>query len=229
MSFICSYCHTLFFQLLSIVYVVLAPQKSISPWLPVVLLLCFLSSCATPPAPQVNLNADAHQLSLEQHQEWMIKGKLGFKSPEKKQSANFRWQQLQQSYQLNLTSIIGTSLLSLQGNADKVTLIADDKTYQDSDPSQLIWRVTGWRIPVEKLQMWVKGQHQQGDNITTSEQGWLSQLQPNCKHCSNWLINYDNYKLVDNVWLPHKVSLYNNIDNSQLLIRINKWDLHGKS
>ena len=85
-----------------------------------------------PPRPIVSLNSPTHQLSLKQLDHWSIKGKLGFKSPEKKQSANFRWQQSPQQYQLNMTSIIGTSLVKMQGSDDGVTLIADDETYQDS-------------------------------------------------------------------------------------------------
>ncbi|GAC22316.1 lipoprotein insertase outer membrane protein LolB [Paraglaciecola arctica] len=190
------------------------------------ILIFYLAGCATPPKPTVSLNSAAHQLSLEQQDHWLIKGKLGFKSPEKKQSANFRWQQTQDQYQLNMTSIIGTSLLNMRGDDEGVTLVADDETYQDADASHLIWRVTGWQIPVEKLRFWIKGQHQNKDQVITSEQGWVSQLQPICDNCENWLINYDNYKLVDKVWLPHKVVLNNSLNNSQLLIRINTWDLH---
>jgi outer membrane lipoprotein LolB len=205
---------------------VLAIRPCMKQTLSVLILILFLAGCATSPQPIVSLNSSAHQLSLKQQDHWLIKGKLGFKSPEKKQSANFRWQQIQQQYQLNMTSIIGTSLLNMKGDEEGVTLITDDETYQDSDPSYLIWRVTGWQIPVEKLRFWIKGQHQRNDKVMTSEQGWVSQLQPICNNCENWLINYDNYKLVDEVWLPHKVVLDNSLNNSQLLIRVNKWDLH---
>jgi outer membrane lipoprotein LolB len=205
---------------------VLASYLCIKQTLPAFILILLLASCATPPKPTVSLNSSSHQLSLKQQEHWSIKGKLGFKSPDKKQSANFRWQQTQQQYQLNLTSIIGTSLLKMQGNEEVATLVADDETYQDSDPSHLIWRVTGWQIPVEKMRFWIKGQHQNNDLVVTSEQGWVSQLQPICNNCKNWLINYDNYKLIDNIWLPHKVVLRNKTNNSQLLVRINAWDLH---
>jgi len=205
---------------------VLASYLCIKQTLPAFILILLLTSCATPSKQTVSLNSSSHQLSLKQQEHWSIKGKLGFKSPDKKQSANFRWQQTQQQYQLNLTSIIGTSLLKMQGNEEVATLVADDETYQDSDPSHLIWRVTGWQIPVEKMRFWIKGQHQNNDKVITSEQGWVSQLQPICNNCKNWLINYDNYKLIDNIWLPHKVVLRNKSNNSQLLVRINAWDLH---
>ena len=211
---------------MSVIQTVLVNHPSVKQTLSTLILIIFLASCATPPQSTINLNSAAHQLSLEQQGHWLIKGKLGFKSPEKKQSANFRWQQTQQQYQLNLTSIIGTSLLNMKGNEQSATLITDDETYHDSDPSHLIWRVTGWQIPVEKLRFWIKGQHQKNDQVLTSEQGWVSQLQPVCTNCENWIINYDNYKLVNDIWLPYKVVLNNRLNNSQLLIRVNKWDLH---
>jgi outer membrane lipoprotein LolB len=210
----------------SVIQTVLISRLCIKQTLSALILILFLAGCATSPQPIVSLNSSAHQLSLKQQDHWLIKGKLGFKSPEKKQSANFRWQQTQQQYQLNMTSIIGTSLLNMQVDEKGVTLIADDETYQDSDPSDLIWRVTGWQIPVEKLRFWIKGQHQKKDKVIFSEQGWVSQLQPICRNCKNWLINYDDYKLVDAIWLPHKVVLNNRLNDSQLLIRVNKWDLY---
>ena len=214
------------FYLKSVIQTVLISCLCRKQTLFVLTFILFLAGCATSPQPIISLNSSAHQLSLKQQDHWLIKGKLGFKGPEKKQSANFRWQQRQQQFQLNMTSIIGTSLLNMKGNEKGVTLVANDETYQDSNPSDLIWRVTGWQIPVEKLRFWIKGQHQKNDKVITSEQGWVRQLQPNCDNCENWLINYDNYKLVVGIWLPHKVVLKNRLNNSQLLIRVNKWDLY---
>lgn len=165
----------------------------------------------------------AHQQGLSQLTQWKIQGRLGFKSADKKQSASFNWQQNKQEYKLNLTSVIGTSLLKMSGDRDSVTLEVDDETYQDNDPSFLIWRITGWQIPVEQFPFWVKGQHQEQAEVTTSQQGWVTQIKPNCNNCDNWLINYDNYKLVKNNWLPHNIVLNNTSNNSQLLIRVNAW------
>ncbi len=226
MSLVCSYCLNRFFHLKSVIQTVLDSRPFINQTLSALILTFFLTGCATSPEPLVNLNSTAHQISLNQQDSWLIKGKIGFKSTEKKQSANFRWQQTQQQFQLNMTSIIGTSILKMQGDEQSVTLITDDESYQDSDPSHLIWRVTGWQIPVEKLRIWIKGQHQKLDKVIISKQGWVNQLQPICNNCQNWIINYDNYKLVNEIWLPHKVVLNNSLNNSQLLIRINQWDLH---
>ncbi|MGS2721236.1 lipoprotein insertase outer membrane protein LolB [Paraglaciecola aestuariivivens] len=203
----------------------LAYQAHIKPILLVSLLLAFLTGCATAPAPSINLHAQQHQQALAKLKNWTIKGKIGFKGPSKKQSANFRWQQQSQQYQINLTSIIGSALLSLNNKNGVVELITDEQTYLDKDPANLIWRVSGWQIPVEPLRIWIKGQYQANDQVKMSPQGWLAQLTPVCENCSGWRIEYNQYKKVGELWLPHKVVLSNSLTNSQLLIRINDWSL----
>ena len=185
-----------------------------------------VSGCATPPTQDVSLHSAHHQSMLAEKNNWLIKGKIGFKSPEKKQSANMRWQQKPAEYQLNLTSIIGTSILKMTGDTQHVSLEVDDKTYQDTDPSRLIWRITGWQIPIKDLQYWIKGQHKPNDWVTISEQGWVTQLTPVCDYCENLVIDYANYQLVDQLWLPHKITLNNQSNNSQLLIKVNTWTLN---
>ena len=189
----------------------------------VVSLILFLVSCAQTPMPQAKLNSTQHQKSLIQLQTWHIKGRLAFTSKDKKQSASFSWQQSQQQYKLNLTTIIGTSLLKMHGNKQQVTLEADDEVYHDTDASFLIWRMTGWQIPVEQFPIWVKGQVTDNASAITAEQGWVTQIQPNCDHCEDWLINYDNYKLVGDIWLPHEITFHNRSNNNKLLIRVNSW------
>ncbi len=191
--------------------------------LSVFLLVVSCAQSPVPPPEKLNLNSQAHQLSLKRFSTWSIQGKLGFKSPEKKQSARFNWQQEQKHYTLNLTSIIGTSLLKMSGDLNQVELKNDGKTYQDTDASFLIWRMTGWQIPVEHFPEWVKGLHQAEDQIMTAAQGWVTQIKPSCDNCDGWVVNYSDYQKVQNIWLPHKIVLINQNTSSQLLIRVNSW------
>ncbi|MCF2949740.1 lipoprotein insertase outer membrane protein LolB [Paraglaciecola aquimarina] len=193
------------------------------PRLSVFCLTLVLFACAQTPIPQAQLNSVQHQKSLSEFKNWQIKGRLGFKSPNKKQSANFSWQQKQSEYKLNLTSVIGTSILKMYGDKNQVTLEADDEVHQDSNASFLIWRMTGWQIPVEQFPIWIKGQITQNADFINAEQGWVTQIQPNCDQCEDWLINYDNYKLVGDTWLPHTITFLNRSNNNQLLIRVNSW------
>ncbi|MFT4994393.1 MAG: outer membrane lipoprotein LolB [Paraglaciecola sp.] len=195
------------------------------------ILFCFISllfACASPtPLPKMKSSTE-HQAQLAALQNWQIKGRLGFKGPGEKFSASLNWRQKSENYQLKLSSVLGTSLLEMHGEPGNVALEVDDQLYQDSDPGQLIWQITGWHIPVAHLPQWIKGQLVGNDKALTSPQGWAQQIQPQCLACQAWLIAYDNYQLLDTdggdeLWLPHKIVLKNSTTQSTIIIRVNTW------
>jgi outer membrane lipoprotein LolB len=185
-----------------------------------------MAGCAHQPSisPTLPVDSQVHQQSLASYKNWTIQGKIGFKSPEKKQSASLRWLQTRKKYQLNLTSILGSSILSMQGDEQNVLLKVGKDTYQDTDASFLIWRTTGWEIPVEHFPTWVKGAYRNQDHVVLSDQGWVTQLNPSCSNCEQWEIHYSAYQFVEKRWLPHKITLKNKMNNSQLLIKVNTWN-----
>jgi outer membrane lipoprotein LolB len=187
-----------------------------------------LSACVAGPSTPVNINSTEHQKKLASLESWRIEGRLAYKSPKEKKSASLNWRQNVEKYQLNLSTVFGTSLLEMKGEPNFVVLDADDKHYQDTDPTRLIWRTTGWTIPVSHFPEWIKGLAADTDKTLYTPEGWVQQIQSNCFACKDWLINYDQYKLVngleiDELWLPHKIVLINTTTNSQIIIRVNKW------
>ena len=191
-------------------------------------ILISLSACVSGPSTPADINSAEHQQKLTSIQNWRIEGRLAYKSPDEKKSASLNWRQNAQKYQFNLSTLFGTSLLEMKGEPNYVVLEADDKQYQDTDPSRLIWRTTGWRIPLSHFPQWIKGQTADTDKTLYSPEGLVQQIQSQCFACKDWLINYDKYKLVngleiDALWLPHKIVLVNATTNSQIIIRVNKW------
>lgn len=187
-----------------------------------------ITSCATPPPiTDVNINNKQHQLNLAALNHWQIIGKFGFKSPDKKpQSAYLSWQQNAKEYQFSLSSILGTSILSMNGSPELTTLKADGETYQDQNASELIWQITGWSLPVEHLPVWIKGQSLAADKVTLSEHGWINQLVPSCLNCLGWQINYSDYQLIEQSWLPHKIVMINPNKQIQVIIKVNTWSIN---
>lgn len=188
----------------------------------VLLAVLLLSACATAPR-QVKLDSRQHQTNLNNFSQWQINGRMAFKSPDDKFSANLFWQQIDQGYQLKLSSMFGTSLLSMLGDQQSVELKVDDELYQDTDASHLIWRITGWDIPVSHFPRWIKGQSRPEDQVIYSEQGWVSQLIPTCATCDGWQLSYSDYQQVDKLWLPHRIDLHHQALNKQIMIKVNKW------
>lgn len=183
-----------------------------------------LSGCASQPQPVVQLNSNVHQQNLANFDKWQLSGRLAFKSPEDKFSANLNWTQDQQAYRVKLTSFIGTSLLEMEGSPGFARIEADDKEYQGSDASRLIRRITGWNIPIEDLPVWIKGQVNPQDQATFDDKGLVKQVSAACFLCDNWQISFDQYKPLDDIWLPHRITLTNrDAPDNQIKIRINKW------
>ncbi|NCP65309.1 MAG: outer membrane lipoprotein LolB [Paraglaciecola sp.] len=194
-------------------------------------LLGFLSllllACAhQAPKPTVRVDAEQHQAGLAELTTWQIAGRFGFKGPEQKQSASLHWAQQGQNYQLTLSTILGTAILSMQNDNGLITAKADDKNYTGINASELIWQMTGWTIPVDQLPIWIKGQYTVNDQVVMNEQGFVSQLAPTCLTCQGWLISYSNYQVVENKWLPHKIVMTHSSRNVQVIIKVNAWTLN---
>ncbi len=188
-----------------------------------ILITILLSACATPPPTNIQVNSQEHQAKLSQIQHWKLKGRMAFKGSDEKFSANVNWQQIDDSYHLSLNTMLGINILTMQGDKESAELNADDEQYQDTDASHLIWRITGWQIPVSQFPFWIKGQAQPTDKVIYAQSGVIEQLIPVCDNCAGWLISYQDYHQVDNVWLPHNIKLNNSALGNQILIRVNQW------
>lgn len=189
------------------------------------LMSALLSACATPPPSHIQVNSKEHQGKLSEIQQWNLKGRMAFKSADEKFSANLNWQQIEDSYHLSLNTMLGINILSMHGDKDSVELDADGEHYQDTDASHLIWRITGWQIPVSQFSFWIKGQAGPTDQAIYEQSGVVNQLIPHCDTCIGWLISYSDYRQVGDVWLPHNIKLNNSPLGNQILIRVNKWTI----
>ena len=188
-----------------------------------ILVTVLLNACATRSPSNIQVNSKAHQVKLSQIQQWKLKGRMAFKSTDEKFSANLNWQQIEDSYHLSLNTMLGINILSMHGDNHSVELDADDEHYQDTDASHLIWRITGWQIPVSQFPFWIKGQAGPTDQAIYAQSGVVSQLIPHCDNCTGWLISYSDYRQLGDVWLPHNITLDNPSLGNQILIRVNQW------
>ncbi|WJG11314.1 lipoprotein insertase outer membrane protein LolB [Aliiglaciecola sp. LCG003] len=189
-----------------------------------IICVLLLNGCASKRIQNQSVDSVAHQQALSEFNHWKIKGRMAFKSADEKFSAYVRWEQLDQQYDLQLNTFIGTTLMSMEGYPGYAKLEADDKTYTDVNASDLIQRITGWNIPVAKLSMWVKGQHSDQESIIYDDLGLVNQLVSKCKRCSPWILTYSKYKLVDELLLPHQIELVNRKDKqNQIKIKITSW------
>lgn len=177
--------------------------------------------------------------NLQQLDQWRLKGKIAWISPTKRQSAYINWRQNKQAMDFTLSTILGINAASLIFDGKIAKLEADGNTYFDTSPSQLILQTTGWDIPIQSLQHWIKGAstdkpQKSAKNtmkISRFENGLVSQIISSCPSkrfsCSPWQIDYKAYKLeiINGIeyQLPSSIILTNLRSNALIKIRVNEW------
>lgn len=184
--------------------------------------LLFLSGCAQ----QISDNSvlkSKWQRDLHAQTDWQTQGKLAFIHPEKRQSANYHWMTRQQHTQLNLTSFIGTSILSMEKNADAVNVTVEGKQYQDTNAQNLIYRLTGFNLPFVNDDNWLKGLPNTPD-YEVDHQGRVIQAKLTDENAGTWLVNYQQYKKHQGYWLPYSITLQQH--DLKLKLKIFTWQFN---
>jgi len=200
-----------------------------------ILALCFtltLSGCSvfndTPPvlsSEQVNLNWTTHQARLTALSNWSISGKLAIFINDDRDTANLYWKQQGEDYSIQLTSFIGTRILSIKKNSQGVEIInhAGDK-FTGPVAEQLIETISpGLHLPISSLQQWIKG-NPVNASYQLNLQNKLAHLIGNDTNNGLWDIQYQQYQTFSGVTLPRKLDLKR--DNLRLKIAINQWQLN---
>lgn len=182
----------------------------------------FISGCAQKISTVDYIYPD-WKTRLDQQTQWQVQGKMAFISTEQRQSANLNWQHDERNSDMVLTSFIGTRILSLQQNPQGAVLEYDGNTYTDQDASRLLYRLTGFSIPLDNAAKWLKGTAQ-NEQASFDEQGRLKTLLWQAENGQQWHITYANYRKQDGYWLPEKLTLKN--QHIRIKIQLNDWQLH---
>jgi|GEM_PF-860205 len=124
----------------------------------IVLSLCFsiLSGCSTWQSQEDSPAAVAKaEPFLGDH--WEIQSKIGFKTPDQSGSANMKWVQNGESYNILITDPLGRTLGQVKSNGFKVQFITKDKTVEANSADDVVFRLLGRPFPVSQLKYWIKG------------------------------------------------------------------------
>lgn len=187
----------------------------------ILLLLAILAGCAVKP----NTEISTVTANLTLPRQWTIEGRIAFKTPEDKFSASMQWQQNQEDYQLRLSKLIGGTLLLLESQNDSVVLEFDGKTYQDYNAERLLWRVTGWTLPVADFKYWIAGTlNPQSPPPSALKQDETSRLWA-FTSADNWQVQYKNYKVFSGRAMPHNLTIKK--DGIELKLRVSDWQFES--
>ncbi|ABO24780.1 lipoprotein insertase outer membrane protein LolB [Shewanella loihica] len=159
--------------------------------------------------------------SANQAEAWELQGKLAVRTPEDKFSTNLYWFHTQTNDDLTLTTMLGTTVMTLNKTPSQASLQIEDKVYQDSDAEELLRRLTGWSIPVDTLPLWITGQvSAQDEVVAVDEQGRPKEVL-NHTGSSPWHVSFNSWQEQSGAELPRLLQLER--DDIRLKLQVSQW------
>lgn len=158
---------------------------------------------------------------VQQASAWEMQGKLAVRTSQDRFSTNIYWLHSPQRDELTLTTVLGTTLLSLSSQDGLVTLNVDGETYQDTNAQRLLTRVSGWSIPIDSLPLWLTGQLTAGDKLISSDSQQRPSKLVNSQQLPPWQVEFKSWQKQSGADVPRLLNLTRG--DLRLKLQLNKW------
>jgi len=152
---------------------------------------------------------------------WSLEGRLAVSNETDGGSGQFRWKKSDSEILMDFHGALGRGAWKLEANAQGAELVlADGTIYRAGSIDHLIRQQVGWEIPVENLSWWVRGLAAPGKfrSRVVDDEGNISLLLQD-----GWSIEYDRYRVFDDINLPVKLTAHKGDWKVKLAIR--NWSL----
>ena len=126
------------------------------------------------------------QLKPPESLEYRASGKISARVDGRSSNANFRWQQGQGQYQIEIWGLLGQGRTWLRGNSEFMTVTRGDEVLAQGAPQDVMQTHLGFYLPVEVMWAWLTGeaatpdaevnQGVEGHIDAISEFGWRVEL-----------------------------------------------------
>ncbi len=166
-------------------------------------------------------NKTTHSHELEQFAHWRLQGKLGLKTPQDSKSAYLDWKNKDLDYRISLHGLFGLGRVQINKNGNEVEVKSKKEIYRDTSARLLLLNITGWDLPIEGLQYWIKGQLDP-TSVPKNIEYDQTNTQIQTLNQNGWNIRYLKYTSYKNLTLPSKLTASR--DGLKLTLVIKKWD-----
>ncbi len=193
-------------------------------------LILALNGCVTTPELSEQITDESHdrwaqrQQKLSSVHNWEIRGRVALFAGDDVYNLGLSWILEENHSTLKLEAALGQGMIQLEKNKTAVTLTTTKgETYFGENAEQVLLQSTGWSIPVEGLESWIKGiNHNNSEYFPDIDSaGRARSLRQD-----DWKINYLKYEKTtadgqNNLELPQKI--YMKRQNLALKIVIDQW------
>lgn len=186
-------------------------------------ILLFLAGCQN--LPPVDSLRPITINNANQAKAWELQGKLAIKTPNDKLSANLYWRHTEELDKLTLTTMLGTTVLTLEATPSSAHLNFDGKDFRDNNAQALLERVSGWSLPIADLPLWITGQVTAQDHIISFDNNGKAKQIQNIQNPRPWLVTFLSWHTQSGAEVPNQLRLERG--ELQLKLQINQWQALG--
>lgn len=189
------------------------------------LALLVLAACAAREpvreAAEAELEYDRRAEALDEWTAWGLTGRLSIDDGADGGSGRLDWTVRESTSQLHFRGALGQGAWQLELDDAGATLRkADGTVVEEPSVRELVMRETGWQVPVEALQWWIRGLAQPGSEAILEYDprgaGRLLALEQR-----GWRIEYGAYGEYAPHWLPTRLEATR--DEHRVKLAISRW------
>ena len=193
----------------------------------VVLVAIFVAGCAAIPPTAVRHPRRvwrAHRMRMMAIQRFRVSAQGAVRAGHHGGSLALRWIVKPAAYQMTGYGPFGRLIFRLRADAAGARLRTGRGHFHGASASRLLWRLTGWRLPVAGLRFWIRGIPAPGPvaRRRLDRAGLLASLRQN-----GWTIRYRRYRRTRTGRLPRLLTLTHAVTKGPgpvvVTIRINRW------
>lgn len=189
----------------------------------------FVLGCSTLPPEQESVEWQAHRSQLKALTQYTANGKLGYISPEQRQSLNVHWTYSANLTQVRLTTFLGQTVFNLTSTPNGSFIETyDGQKLSGKNINALIYQLTGLDIPIEQLSDWLIGLPASADQYQLNEFNTVGSLQKQLAN-KRWELDYNEYRsfpVDDRTYsLPMPTRMQLRQADTKLNLVVSKWTL----
>ena len=182
-------------------------EKNFSFLLPLFIFLC--ASCAAPlsrpPSDQIQQLWRARESALLPIQHWELRGRFAVRTDERGGQASLSWKRAAAQHSIRLNGPLGRGVVRINQDETGAELQdAEQRVFHAANAEELLYRYTGWQLPLTNLNFWVLGIPVPGlpASQELDDAGRMKSLRQ-----QGWEVQYQDYVLSGSHELPSRFTL----------------------
>lgn len=195
-------------------------------------LVAVLCGACAAPAPRPSADRiealwTAHEAATRPLSRWELRGRLAVQADDRGGQASLLWVREAGRHSIRLNGPLGRGVVRVTQDETGARLQdSEQRVFEAVNAEELLFRYTGWRLPIANLDWWVLGLPIPGmaaDRVL-DDAGRLQTLRQ-----QGWVVRYEKYVSVDGHDLPDRLQLTRAADGaaSEMEVRlvIDHWGL----